>query len=106
MKLLEEYSHFHKKVENTPHHLTHFSRSFNRSLHAAIGMSGEASEVLDLIKKTLYGKQVPLTRDTLLSELGDIYWYFHLMMDANGLTLNEVLSFNIAKLSKRYEEKL
>jgi|ERR1700693_2716302 phosphoribosyl-ATP pyrophosphohydrolase len=106
MKILEEYSDFHKKVENTPIHLTHFSRSLNRSLHAAIGMTGEASEILDLFKKTLYGKQQPLTREKLLAELGDLYWYFHLMMDANGLTLNEVLSFNIAKLSKRYEEKL
>ena len=70
-------------------------------MHMAAGISGESGEVLDLIKKTFaYGK--PLDRDHLIEELGDLYWYYNGLLDLIGVTMDDVLNKNIAKLEARY----
>lgn len=75
-----------------------------RMLHAALGMTTEAAEVLDLLKKHLYyGKA--LDPQYLCEELGDLMWYMALMLDAAGLDLDTVLSANVAKLRARYPER-
>jgi NTP pyrophosphatase (non-canonical NTP hydrolase) len=70
-------------------------------LHAAMGVTGEAGELMDAIKKyTLYGK--PLDVENVKEELGDLCWYMSLMIWTIGSTWAEVMAMNHDKLEKRY----
>lgn len=76
-------------------------RASMRLLHAATGIAGESGEIVDLIKKHTFGGK-PLDRDKVREECGDLLWYFHLLLEDAGLTLEEVMKVNIAKLTTRY----
>ena len=70
-------------------------------IHMGMGLSGEAGEILDTIKKhTIYGKE--LDRENLIEEMGDVEFFMQGMRHALGLTREEILQANIAKLSVRY----
>ena len=70
-------------------------------MHMAAGISGEAGEVLDGIKKTFaYGK--PIDRAHLIEELGDILFYVNGMIALLDTSWDEVLTTNIRKLEARY----
>ena len=71
-------------------------------IHMAIGISGEAGELLDAIKKrAVYRKD--LDRENVIEELGDLEFYLEGLRQGLGLTREECLEANIRKLSKRYE---
>lgn len=75
-----------------------------RLLHGAIGLSTEAGELLDMIKKHIYyGK--PLDLVNAKEEVGDSMWYAGLVIDVLKTTFDEVLTVNIDKLKARYPEK-
>jgi NTP pyrophosphatase (non-canonical NTP hydrolase) len=42
------------------------------------------------------------TRDRVKDELGDVFWYAFALLDEYDLSLEEVLSFNIEKLTDRH----
>lgn len=70
-------------------------------LHAAVGVSGEAGELLDAVKKHwAYGKE--LDRENVIEELGDLMFYMQMMMMIIGVGAIEVIEANVHKLSKRY----
>ena len=70
-------------------------------LHSAVGISGEAGELLDAIKKTwVYGKA--LDHDNVIEELGDIEFYMEALRGLLGVTRDEIIAANVAKLEKRY----
>lgn len=72
-------------------------------IHMALGVSGEAGELVDAIKKyAIYGKQ--LDRENVIEELGDLEFYMEHIRKTLGLTRNEVLQKNIDKLSVRYHQ--
>lgn len=72
-----------------------------QSLHAAIGISGEAGELIDAVKKSaMYGK--PLDVQNVKEELGDICWYMALMLKSIGSSFEEVMQMNNTKLEERY----
>lgn len=75
----------------------------NKLTLAALGVAGEAGEVADLVKKHLFQGH-PLDRELLLSELGDILWYYMLLCQAMGYTLAEIMTCNVAKLRQRYPD--
>lgn len=66
-------------------------------LHMAVGIAGEAGELLDAI----YRK--PIDRDNVLEELGDLEFYMEGLRQGLGVTREETLEANIAKLGKRYK---
>jgi NTP pyrophosphatase (non-canonical NTP hydrolase) len=71
-------------------------------LHMAVGVSGEAGELLDAVKKVaIYNKEVD--RDNIVEELGDLEFYMEGLRQGLGISREETLNANIAKLSKRYE---
>lgn len=79
-------------------------RPTQRILHAALGISTEAGELLDAVKKSLfYGK--PLDRTNLIEELGDLEWYMAVLRDELGVTQEQVQAVNLAKLQIRYPER-
>lgn len=70
-------------------------------LHMSVGVSGEAGELLDAIKKhVIYQK--PLDVENVKEELGDLLFYMSNLMQSVGLSFEEVLQHNVDKLSVRY----
>ena len=70
-------------------------------VHLALGIAGEAGEVLDAIKKAaIYNK--PLDRGNIIEELGDLEFYMEGLRQAIGVTREEVIDTNVQKLSVRY----
>jgi NTP pyrophosphatase (non-canonical NTP hydrolase) len=75
-----------------------------RLVHVSQGMATEVGEFTDTLKKHLfYGK--PLDKVNLTEELGDLCWYIALACNALGISLDDVMAANIAKLRVRYPEK-
>ncbi len=78
----------------------------SRLMTAAFGMSAEAGEFTEVVKKIfLQGK--PYTEDNVFHmkrELGDLCWYLAQACIALDITLEEVLEMNYEKLSARYPE--
>lgn len=69
--------------------------------HMALGVSGEAGELVDALKKhAVYGK--PLDRENVVEELGDLEFYMEGIRDSLGISRAETLAHNQAKLAKRY----
>lgn len=75
-------------------------RSF---MNAALGISGEAGEVCDIIKKAVYQGH-EMDTDHIVEELGDLMWYVALMAYMCGETLDGVMQKNVDKLWKRYPD--
>lgn len=71
-------------------------------LHMAVGISGEAGELLDAIKKyVIYNKEPDL--QNIIEELGDLEFYTEGLRKAFDITREEILYANIQKLSTRYK---
>ena len=76
----------------------------HRLLHAAIGASTEAAEVLDQLKKHIYyGRD--LDKVNLFEETGDLFWYLAIIADELNFSFEEAMEHNIAKLKARYGDK-
>lgn len=69
--------------------------------NAALGLAGEAGEVADHIKKHLYHGHA-LLPDALVLELGDVLFYVQLLCNAIGVSMDDVITRNEAKLKERY----
>lgn len=70
-------------------------------LHAAVGLAGEAGEVLEMIKKSwVYDK--PLDFSKVEEEMGDVLHYFTMLCILTNLDWTTVIENNMAKLAKRY----
>lgn len=66
----------------------------------ALGLAGEAGEIVDLLKKhVLYGKE--LDRQKLLLEMGDLLNYFSKLAYEVGFSLEEIRRANVEKLEAR-----
>jgi NTP pyrophosphatase (non-canonical NTP hydrolase) len=105
MKLSTPYEQFVQSIIKPGHdilvQLTPLQASI---LHMAVGVSGEAGELLDAVKKhAIYQK--PLDFDNVREEAGDILFYLTGLLNELGLTINECMEANVEKLSKRYPEK-
>jgi len=75
-----------------------------RLLHAGIGISTEAGELLDALKKHIfYGKS--LDKVNMAEEVGDLFWYIAIIADELGFEFESVMEKNIEKLKARYGEK-
>lgn len=70
-------------------------------IHMAVGVSGEAGELLDAIKKrVIYRKS--LDRQNVIEELGDIEFYLEGLRQSLQISREETIDHNIDKLQKRY----
>lgn len=77
-----------------------------RLLTAALGISAEGGEFVEIVKKILLqGK--PCNEDNIIHmkrELGDMCWYMAQACMALDTTFDEILRMNYEKLSARYPE--
>jgi len=68
----------------------------------ALGITGEAGEVSEIVKKHLFhGKD--FDRDAFLKELSDCLWYITLGTKTVGAELQDLIDINVEKLSARYK---
>ena len=78
--------------------------NIERLLTAAVGISAEGGEFMEIVKKMLFqGK--PWTEDNkrhLIIELGDVMWYVMQACAALDVSLDDVVAGNVDKLKKRY----
>ena len=70
-------------------------------MHMAIGVSGEAGELIDAVKKAVIYRK-PLDLDNVVEELGDLEFYMEGLRQATGITREETIEANKVKLGKRY----
>ena len=72
-------------------------------LHMAVGISGEAGELLDAIKKhVVYQKELDFKN--VVEELGDMEFYMRGLRDALNIDRIDTIDLNIRKLTTRYGE--
>jgi NTP pyrophosphatase (non-canonical NTP hydrolase) len=67
----------------------------------AIGLAGEAGEVVDTIKKAIF-HQHGLNQTELTKEIGDVLWYVAALCTKLGIDMETVMQQNIDKLLARY----
>jgi len=78
----------------------------NNFIYPTLGLSGEAGEVADKIKKVIRDNNGEMTdeiRMNLSKELGDVLWYVAQLATELGLKLDDVAAGNIEKLLSRKE---
>ena len=76
----------------------------HRILYPALGLTGEAGEVANKVKKVLRDKDGVFTsedRNAIAKEIGDVLWYCAALATDLELTLGYIASQNELKLSKR-----
>lgn len=67
----------------------------------ALGLAGEAGEVVDDIKKKYFhGRDIDPQHT--IEELGDVMWYVANIATQLGVSIEELIEYNVSKLSKRY----
>ena len=85
-------------------HLDREGSNINRLTTAAVGISAEGGEFMEIVKKMVFqGKPWnDDNREHLIIELGDVCWYVMQACAALNVTLDEVIEGNVNKLKKRY----
>lgn len=73
----------------------------NKLLNGCMGLAGECGEVCDVMKKALFQGHA-LDREHMIEELGDCAWYLAEAASGLGVSLEDILLQNIAKLKRRY----
>ena len=82
-----------------------YPRRLSNLEYPTLGLTGEAGEVANIVKKIqrdFGGEITDETRAKLKDELGDVLWYISACADELDLTLTEIAEFNIGKLAKRH----
>jgi len=78
----------------------------NNFVYPTLGLSGEAGEVAEKIKKVIRDKGGVVddeTREAIKKELGDVLWYVAQLATELGLSMDEIAEKNIEKLYSRME---
>lgn len=85
-----------------------------KTVYPALGLTGEAGEVADKVKKVLRDTELKRNedgsieipaerREQIAMELGDVCWYIATLAWDLGYTLQEIAEMNYAKLKSRQE---
>jgi NTP pyrophosphatase (non-canonical NTP hydrolase) len=84
-------------------------------LYPALGLAGEAGEVVEKVKKLVRDDEMPLDenfntgeidpekRMAIAKELGDVMFYVAMIADDIDYTLSEIADMNLEKLADRKE---
>ena len=80
-------------------------------IYPTLGITGEAGEVSDKIKKLIRDKdykggliESDKDREDIALELGDVLWYVATLANDIGYNLEEIAILNYSKLKKRKEQ--
>ena len=97
MNTFKEYDEFVQSMKAYP--------KAHEIIYPTLGLSGEAGEISEKVKKWLRGDK-ELDKDALLSELGDPLWYISALAKDLGYTLQDVVDRNYEKLTSRKERNV
>ena len=78
--------------------------NIERLLTAAVGISAEGGEFMEIVKKMVF-QGIPWNddnREHLIIELGDVMWYVMQACMALDVSIEDVVAGNVDKLKKRY----
>ncbi len=78
--------------------------AIQRLLTAAVGISAEGGEFMEIVKKMIFQGKPPSqdNLEHLKIELGDVMWYVAQACMALEIDFDDVVKGNIKKLEKRY----
>ena len=77
-----------------------------RIIYPTLGLTGEAGEVADKVKKVIrdtHGEFTPEKKQEIMKEIGDVLWYCATLSHDLGYDLEEVARTNVEKLRSRME---
>ena len=96
----KDYQSFTESLDN----LDGEGANIQRLLTAAVGLSAEGGEFMEIVKKMVFqGKPWnDDNREHLINELGDVMWYVMQACAALDVSLEDVVAGNVEKLKKRY----
>lgn len=98
-----DFSEYQKQAWTTAHY-PHAGKNFT---YATLGLTGEAGEVANKVKKVARDHDGVITdevRDTVAAEMGDLLWYMAALATELNLNLDTIAEENIAKLATRKAE--
>jgi NTP pyrophosphatase (non-canonical NTP hydrolase) len=75
-------------------------------IYPALGLAGEAGEVVEQIKKMIRDDNLEPTLERLAKvskELGDVLWYAAMLCEELGLDLGHIAEMNLYKIRERVE---
>ena len=75
-------------------------------IYPTLGLTGEAGEVADKVKKVLRDNHGDFTEEKckeIAKELGDVAWYLAVCANDIGYTLEEICQMNYDKLKSRQQ---
>lgn len=84
-------------------------------IYPALGLAGETGEAVDIIKKSVRYRTKDMDfslvdaqsgkdrTEDMVSELGDVLWYWVNLVKDLGLNYEDILQYNYDKLRKRYK---
>jgi NTP pyrophosphatase (non-canonical NTP hydrolase) len=78
----------------------------SRIIYPTLGLTGEAGEVADKVKKIIRDNHKEFTAEKkaeIMKEIGDVLWYCATLSHDLGYTLDEVAQTNVDKLRSRME---
>ena len=93
-----------KSFINSLENLDREGSNINRLTTAAVGISAEGGEFMEIVKKMVFqGKPWNAdNREHLIIELGDVLWYVAQACMALEVSFDDVVATNVEKLKKRY----
>jgi len=97
-----DFNEYQQLAERTANR-TEGDTTERRLANFALGLVGESGEVAEQVKKHLF-HGLPLDREKVKKELGDVLWYLATVASTAEIPLSEVAEANIAKLQARYPE--
>jgi NTP pyrophosphatase (non-canonical NTP hydrolase) len=83
------------------------SKSIIGLMYVTLGLTGEAGEIANDVKKTVRDDAGVLSetrQQQIINELGDVLWYMAMMCYELDTTLETIAIRNLAKLRKRQHE--
>lgn len=102
-EMLDEYRAFvdskMKKGEDTLAQMTPLKAEL---VHAAMGLTTEAGEFADAVKKHVFYNK-PLDVENLIEEAGDLLFYLFDALTKIGVPVEIAIDRNVSKLNKRYK---
>lgn len=90
-----------KEKDNVPLNFSDSAHKYEEAsneLHAVIGIDTESAELLE------HAVAGTLNRKTVTDEGGDLLWYLAALFREHGVTFEEAMESNIAKLKARYPQ--
>lgn len=103
------FDEYQKQALTTAYTRTKHENSLMDKTIWAMGIVGESGEIIEKWKKMVAYDNGELTDEfiqDIKKELGDVVWYIAVLSNSLGLSFEEVMQHNVAKLKDRKKRKV